>query len=493
MHTRQVYATPLYRTERIRTVERSAGTAGLMEKAGLAAATLAKDLLGDAGDTILVVAGPGNNGGDALVAARHLKAWWFKVTVVFVGDRDNLPPDAATALDAWLAVDGSLDSSIPSAKFDLVIDGLFGIGLSKPLQGSFAALVDEINALSLPLLAIDIPSGLCADTGRVLGTAVRASHTVTFLGLKPGLFTLDGPDHAGEVIVTDLGVSAEAYAATPGALLDSPPILPPPRRKNAHKGSYGSVGILGGDTSMVGAALLAARAALLGGAGRVYVGLLDERAPAVDLVQPELMIRPPKALLDLPHLTALAVGPGLGRSGRAASDLQRAMHLQAPLLLDADALHLLAGDATLRDRFRERSAGNILTPHPGEASVLLDCSLAEIQADRTASTLKIAQTYNAITVLKGCGSIIATPDGRWFVNHSGNPGMSSAGMGDILCGLITSLIGQGLTSEQACLLGVYLHGAAADALADETGTIGIVAGEVALAARTLLNQWMREN
>lgn len=484
--------TPLYTTERIRAIEQAAGTAGLMERAGLAAATLAKDLAGEDGSPILVVAGPGNNGGDALVAARHLKAWWFKVSVVFVGVRSKLPPDAAAALDAWLAVDGTLETRIPAGKFGLVIDGLFGIGLSKPLQGDFAELVREINALSLPVLAIDIPSGLCADTGRVLGTAVHASHTLTFLGLKPGLFTLEGPDHAGEVVVTDLGISAETHVSTPGALLDHPVALPPTRPKNAHKGSFGSVGILGGDTSMVGAALLAARAALLGGAGRVYVGLLDQLAPAVDLVQPELMIRTPKTLLDLLHLAALAVGPGLGRSGRAASDLQRAMHRPGPLLLDADALHLLAENTDLRNQLRQRSGGNMLTPHPGEAAVLLGCSVPEVQADRILSSLKIAETYNAITILKGCGSIIAMPDGRWFVNGSGNPGMSSAGMGDILCGLIISLIGQGMSCEQACLLGVYLHGAAADVLASEIGPVGLTASEVARAARTLLNQWLGE-
>lgn len=481
---------PLFRTEHIRAIERSAGTAGLMEKAGLAIATLAKELLGEEGDDILIVAGPGNNGGDALVAARHLKAGWCKVTVVLCGERDQLPPDAASALDAWLAVEGTLETDLPDRNFDLIIDGLFGIGLTRPLQDRHADMVEAINALSRPVLAVDVPSGLCANTGRVLGTAVRATCTLTFLGLKPGLYTLKGPEHAGEVVVTDLGVQVDAQTNAPGTLLEAPPILPATRRHNAHKGSFGSVGILGGDTSMVGAALLAGRAALLSGAGRVYVGLLDEHAPGVDPLQPELMLRSPKALLDLTHLTALVVGPGLGRSGRAISDLQRALHQPVPLLLDADALHLLAENDELRTLLHHRSAGNILTPHPGEAAVLLGGSVAEVQADRIASALRIAQSYHAVTVLKGCGSIIALPDGRWFINRSGNPGMSSAGMGDILCGLIASLIGQGLSVEQATLLGVHLHGAAADALAGENGMVGITASEVTLAARTLLNQWI---
>jgi hydroxyethylthiazole kinase-like uncharacterized protein yjeF len=483
--------TLLYTTADIRTIEQSAGTSGLMEKAGLAAATLARELLGNDGTSVLVVAGPGNNGGDALVAARHLKAWWFKVTVVFTGERHALPADAAAALEAWLAVDGTLEPTIPAGRFDLVIDGLFGIGLSKPLQERYADLVAQINAQPGPILAIDLPSGLCGDTGRVLGHAVRASHTLTCLGLKPGLFTLEGPDHAGAVMVTDLGVDTSHHVAAVGTLIDTPPSLPSVRPKNAHKGSFGSIGILGGDTGMVGAAMLAGRAALLAGAGRVYVGLLADHAPMVDMRQPELMVRSPKSLLDLAALSALVIGPGLGRSGHALSALQRALHLQVPLLLDADALHLLAENVELRAQLHQRTNSNVITPHPGEAAGMLDCSIAEVQADRIASALNIARIYNAITVLKGCGSIIATPDGRWYVNASGNPGMSSAGMGDVLCGLIASLIGQGLNAEQATLLGVYLHGAAADQLvAEGTGPIGLTASEVAREARSLLNEWV---
>ncbi len=494
--------TPLFTTDHLRAIEQAAGTAGLMEKAGLAAATLARDLVGD-GTAILVFVGPGNNGGDALIAARCLKAWWFKVSVVFLGNRDRLPADAAAAMDAWLAVGGTIELGIPRGRFDLVIDGLFGIGLSKPLQNEYAELVNKINALSLPVLALDVPSGLCADSGRVLGLAVRASHTLSFLGPKPGLFTLDGPDHAGQVHVTDLGVTLKTPSpiagegrgkgvTSPGALIDSPPAWPAARLNNAHKGNFGSAGILGGDSSMVGAALMAARAALLVGAGRVYAGLLDKQTLAVDPMQPELMIKQSTELLGLDHLTALVVGPGMGRSAGAICDLQRALKLPLPLLLDADALHLLAANADLREQLRCRANGNIVTPHPGEAAALLGGSVAEIQANRIQSALKIAADYHAITVLKGCGTIIATPDGRWFINASGNPGMSVAGMGDVLCGLIVGLIAQGMDCENACLLGVYLHGAAGDALASDIGMIGLTASEVALTARAILNGWMRE-
>jgi len=482
--------TPLFNSSRLRAIEQAHGTCGLMEKAGLATAELARELAID-GRPILVLAGPGNNGGDALVAARHLKHRWYKVDVVFTGEADRLPADARNALDAWLACGGTTYSAIPAGTdYGLIIDGLFGIGLARPLAGHYATLIGQVNARSAPRLSIDIPSGLCGDTGRILGAAINADHTLTFIGLKPGLFTLDGPDCAGIVHVCDLGVDA-INPATPSIwLTDAPPALPAPRRKNSHKGSYGSVGILGGDTSMTGAVLLGGGAALLTGAGRVYAGFLAEHPPAVDFSQPELMLRTAKTLLDLNHLTALIAGPGMGRSSHAEAIMQRAIVYPAPLLVDADGLTLLAENADLRSQFCLRDAPAIVTPHPGEAATLLDCSTVEVQADRIAAALQIAQRTRAITVLKGCGSIVATSDGRCFVNASGNAGMASAGMGDVLAGIIAGLIAQGLDALDATLLGVYLHGAAAESLvAGGTGPIGLTASEVAREARHLLNQW----
>ena len=409
---------PLHRCAEIRALEQAHADLGLMERAGLATATLARELLGEDGDSVLVVAGPGNNGGDALVAARHLQAHWLKVTLVLAGDPDQFPADARAAYEQWRACGGHCESTIPDRRYDLIIDGLFGIGLTRPLEGHHADLVEVINALSTPVLAIDIPSGLCADTGRVLGCAVRATHTLAFLGLKPGLYTLEGPDHAGVITATDLGLPDNATPA--GRLLDTPPTLPAPRARNAHKGTFGSVGILGGDQTMAGAALLAGRAALLAGSGRVYVGLLDTHGPTVDPQQPELMLRPPKALLDLEHLSALAVGPGMGRSDHAHGLLQRALHLPVPLLLDADALHLLAATPEWHDVLRQRKSGTLVTPHPGEAAALLGISTAEVQADRVHAALTIAREFQAITVLKAAAAD-ATPDGNWFINTTGNP------------------------------------------------------------------------
>jgi len=484
--------TPLYLTSQIRAIEQAHGSTSLMERAGLAAAELARALLPEEADAILVVAGPGNNGGDALVAARHLRQDWHRVEVVFTGDADKLPPDARAAYEAWLACGGEVLTEIQNGKrYGLVMDGLFGIGLARALDARHQNLVRQVNAMSATVLALDVPSGLDADTGQVLGCAIEADHTLTFLGLKPGLFTLDGPDYAGVVHVTDLGVETTLSEQQPGWLLDTPPALLAPRRRNSHKSSHGSVGILGGGTAMVGAALLAARAALLAGAGRVYAGQLAEHAPAVDFGQPELMLRCAETLFEIEHISALAVGPGMGRSQHAEATLQRALQYPAPLLLDADALHLIAANNELRNQFRQRTHSNILTPHPGEAAALLACSVAEIQADRVVSALDIAQAYNAVTVLKGCGSVIATPDDRWFINASGNAGLASAGMGDVLNGIIAALIAQGMAAEAATLLGVHLHGAAADNLVNAgVGPVGLTASEVAQEARDLLNQWI---
>ena len=494
MRTSPQPAAPLFSSSRIRAVEHAHASGKLMEKAGQAAAMLAHDMLGENGYNVLIIAGPGNNGGDALVAARHLRQLWYRVTVVVAGDRDKLPKDAFQALEGWLSAGGEIHGAIPAADYDLVIDGLFGIGLSKPLQGSHAELVAQINALQAPVLSLDVPSGLCADTGRILGHAVRASRTLTFIGLKPGLFTLDGPDHAGIVHATDLGIPEIGTAPASGGLLErgmfQPPL--PQRANNSHKGSFGSIAILGGSDFMTGAALLAARAALLIGAGRVYAGLLAHNPPAVDFGQPELMLRAPETLFDLGHLSVLVAGPGLGHSVESLSALQGALLYPGPLLLDADALTLLAVDTGLIQQFRDRPHGNIVTPHPGEAARLLDCSAAEIQADRVAAALAIARNLNAITVLKGAGSIIAAADGSWFINPTGNPGLSSAGTGDVLAGLIGGLIAQREDLLYATMLGVHVHGAAADALvARGTGPIGLTASEVALEARDLINQWMR--
>jgi hydroxyethylthiazole kinase-like uncharacterized protein yjeF len=487
---------PVYRTAGIRDLETKAliglQPPGLMERAGLAAAQLARDLAISRGRGVLVIAGPGNNGGDAFVVARHLNSWSFKVSVVFTGDSAKLSADAKAAYGAWHDSGGTTLDRIPAGQqWDLVIDGLFGIGLQRDLAGAHASLVNSINDMNTTVLALDVPSGLDSDTGRVLGCAVHASHTATFIALKPGLLTLDGPDHCGEIHLCTLDLDASALLAPQGEVIGSAVLASvlPARRANSHKGDFGSLGIVGGAHGMVGAALLAGRAAINLGAGRVYVGLLGADGPGVDPLQPELMLRAVDEVLKLDHLNCLAVGPGLGQSPDAHHVLAAALHAKLPLVLDADALNLIAVDAGLQQLVSQRTAATILTPHPAEAARLLAGTTAAVQADRIAAATGLASRYRSYVILKGAGSICALPDGTWFINTSGNPGMASAGMGDVLTGIIAALLAQGAAARNAMLAGVHLHGAAADALvAAGSGPVGITASEVIAAARALLNR-----
>lgn len=264
----------------------------------------------------------------------------------------------------------------------------------------------------------------------------------------------------------------------------------PKRPRDSHKGLFGTVAVIGGANGMVGAPLMAARAALKLGAGCVHVGLLAENPPSVDFIQPELMLHGAKAALLLPDVDVLAVGCGLGTSIAAQKLLYEALKRNTALVLDADALNLLARQPDLQDDLRSRKPPSVLTPHPGEAACLLACGTKEIQADRVAAVHQLAQKFACSVVLKGAGSLCATRDGKLFVNNTGNPGMSSAGMGDVLTGMIAAFIAQGMTADHAMLLAVHLHGAAGDALAEQGIAIGMTATDVTEWARYLLNQWM---
>ena len=263
----------------------------------------------------------------------------------------------------------------------------------------------------------------------------------------------------------------------------------PKRPRDSHKGLFGTVAVIGGANGMIGAPLLAARATLKLGAGCVHVGLLAENAPSVDFLQPELMLHSASAALQLPDVDVLAVGCGLGRDMAAQKLLHAALNSNAALVLDADALNILAQCPDLRTLLIARETACVLTPHPGEAARLLACDTKEIQADRVATVTQLARQLRCSVVLKGAGSLCATRDGRLFVNTTGNPGMSSAGMGDVLTGMIAAFIAQGLTADNAMLLAVHLHGAAGDALAQQQATIGMTATEVTEWARWLLNRW----
>lgn len=460
----------------------------LMARAGFAAATLARDIaVGDA--PILVLAGPGNNGGDGLVLARELKQMGRSVVVVLAGDQNKLPSDAQAALNAWLDAGGSLSTSIPSQRWALAVDALLGIGLTRAVTGPLAEWIADFNRLACPRLAIDIPSGLDADTGAIRGIATRVTHTITFIALKPGLLTLDGPDHAGHVHLADLDLPLLPDPQA-GTLISPSDFLAfaRPRRLNSHKGEHGDVGIVGGNRGMVGAAWIAGRAALALGAGRVFVGCIANGAPAIDPEYPELMMRPADEVPS--HATALAIGPGLGLDPIAHGHLQRAIAFPGPLVLDADALTLLGADPALQDAVRLRAGATVMTPHPAEAARLLQVSTTQIQTDRIDAACQIAARYRAHVVLKGCGSITADPLGTWAINRSGNPGLASAGMGDALTGFVTCLLAQAWPARKALEAAVHLHGAAADRLVDaHTGPIGLSTSEVMHAARCIRNEW----
>ena len=491
---------PLYLAADLRTIEVVAADQPLMQRAGLAAADLATSLCRLQGASLLVLAGPGNNGGDAFIAARHLRERRFAVSLVFAGEPGRLPKDAAAAYKRFVDDGGSVLDSIPSGqRWALIVDGLFGIGLQRPISGRYGELVLAANALAVrdrcPLLALDCPSGLDADTGRLCGVTIRASHTLTFIAGKPGLLTGDGPEHCGTISVAALDLDAERLTTASARTIGSDLLVDflRPRARNSHKGNHGSVGILGGASSMVGAAFLAGRAALRLGAGRVYLGLLDRQAPAIDPVQPELMLRQSEALLAA-GLSALACGPGMGGSDEALALLERSCALGMPLLLDADALNLLAGNQRLQQAVVARStrqASTLLTPHPTEAARLLGCDTALVQSDRGNAALQLAARYQAVVVVKGCGSVVATPDGRWFVNTTGNPGLATAGTGDVLSGFIVALLGQGWPALEAMLAGVHLHGLAADErVAAGCGPVGLTAGEIIDSARSCFNRWI---
>ena len=490
-----MYTVPVFLTEQIRAIEHWAFSLDppppLMERAGRACAELVQRVAPADARRILVLAGPGNNGGDAFIAARYLKEWFFDVHVVFTGDPTKLKGDAKAAHDSWRSVGGSASAAIPvDFRWQLAIDGLFGIGLQRDLDERHGELVRTLNDSHRPVIAVDVPSGLDADSGKVMGVAVRAAHTLTFLGLKAGLHTLDGPDHAGEIHVELLGIDDPPLPDGHGYLIGDEVVgaALQPRPMNSHKGRFGDVIIVGGASGMVGAALLAGRAALKLGAGRVLVGLLGE-GPAMDFGQPDLMLRSVEELLERENVGAAVIGPGLGQSDAALHALSKALRSAAPIVLDADALNIMATSKALKTTLQQREPATLLTPHPAEAARLLGLDTAAIQEDRIASAQSLADEFNASVVLKGCGSICAFPEGTWCINTSGNPGMSSAGQGDVLSGILGALLAQGAAAHAALLAGVHVHGLAADELvAGGIGPVGLTASETIDAARRTWNR-----
>ncbi len=465
---------PLFDVARTRELERVAlsrlAPHTLMKRAGEAVARLALALAPHA-QVIRVAAGTGNNGGDGLDAAIHLRHAGKTVEVLLLGEpsAEDARDALARARDAGVPIHAA--ASQPLGPLDLAIDALLGIGASRPAEGALLAALQGLAGLPCPVLAIDLPSGLNADTGQPNGAAVRAAHTLSLLTLKPGLFTGAGRDHAGGVWFDDLGV--EAARLLPAAWFGGADAAAvEPRRHGQHKGSFGDVAVVGGAPGMAGAALLAGRAALAAGAGRVFVEMLDPGAHGLDADRPELMLRPGWShRVDREALSRSTVVCGCGGGDAVRAVLPALLTNCSRLLLDADALNAVAADASLRRQLATRGGrgqATVLTPHPLEAARLLGCGAAEVQSGRLAAAQRLADQLGGVVVLKGSGTVIAAPGRVPHINASGNASLATAGTGDVLAGWIGGRWAQRTASDptegalQAARGAVWSHGAAAD-------------------------------
>ncbi len=475
----------------------------LMENAGGAVARKVMEIVGEPADKkVCIFAGRGNNGGDGFVAARHLAGRGARVKVFLLGAA-AVGGDAGVNLAILLKmgaevfeVAGERDcdkAAVAAAVADCLVDALLGTGFRGEADGDLAALINIINAAGKPVVAVDIPTGIDADSGQARGLAVSATHTVTFGLPKPGLLFQPGAAHAGLVTVADIGL--------PAALLEDAAIrqnavtaglvrrLLPLREPWAHKGANGRVALVAGSTGLTGAAALAALAAVRAGAGLVTLGVAAGLSAIMAVKLTEVMTRPlPEGASGVVGLAAvtdvvalaesadvLAVGPGLGRAedtGAAVREIVR--HVRCPLVLDADGLNALAGHGEV---LQQAAVPAVLTPHPGELARLTGKAPAAINADRLAAARDAAESLGAVVVLKGPGTVVAFPDGEAFINSTGNAALATGGTGDVLTGVIAALIAQGLTSREAAVAGVFLHGLAGE-LAARGGLIGMAAGDL---------------
>ena len=514
----------LWRSEQIRHREAQAAAAAgislfeLMARAGLAVFEQAR-LTWPKAASWWIFTGGGNNAGDGYIVARLAQAAGIAVRVIQVGEAARLAGDAARARDAYLLQAGVINTLddvehiTAASKPELIIDALLGTGLTGAVRAEFARHIEAINQLSAPVLAIDVPSGLCADTGHILTVAVEAELTVCLLGLKFGLLTGHGPDVVGRLLLADLGVDLGvelevervAELGIQQGALEQTPVASlirwrdvrqqlPRRRVGAHKGEAGRVLVIGGHLGMSGAIRLAGEAALRSGAGLVRLLSHQDHQASLNLTRPELMTAHFPDFTDWDWASALVLGPGLGRDDWSERLFNAAMqhyrqhspqHSQQPyqpIVIDADALWWLAKNP------QRAVASNpwVLTPHAGEAARLLGCTIAEIEADRLAAVHSLQQQYGGVVILKGAGSLIA--DERYVrLCHYGNNGMASGGMGDVLSGIIGALMAQGLTPFNAASWAVCLHALAGDRAARQ-GKLGMLAADLFLPLRQLINQ-----
>jgi len=441
--------------------------------------------------SVTVLCGGGNNGGDGHVLAALAMQSGLKVQRLSLKPRDALSGDVARAAELATAAGVGFEEWHPHTTLagEVIVDALLGTGLSGEVEGSIKQAIKAMNTASQPVLALDIPSGISADTGAMLGTAVEATCTVTFIGDKIGLHTGDAPAYTGDIDFRPLGVKAQAFFDIPptawrldDALLGE---AFTPRSRTSHKGSLGHVLVMGGAPGFGGAALLASQAAARLGAGKVTLATAHEHITASLVRCPEVMVRAVRGGADAADLPASAdvvvIGPGLGQESWGQAMLQSALKASSPLVVDADALNLLAS------RWPDLRRDNwILTPHPGEAARLLGCSVSDVQADRPEAARALQRARGGIVILKGAGSLIAGPSGL-VVCPYGNPGMASGGMGDILSGILGALVGQFNSLEQSAWLGVMAHALAGDEAAKAAGERGLLASDLASYARVLIN------
>ena len=424
-----------------------------MQRAGLAVAKFAIAIAPHA-KIIWIPCGPGNNGGDGYEAAAYLKSWGKFPVITSMNGLSDTPIDATAARTKAMSAGVFFEDQVPN-QYDLCIDAMFGIGHIRPFDDLCSAWVQRINTGSAPVLAVDVPSGLDADTGVAPALHVKADYTLSLLTLQPGLFTADGREACGEIWFNNLEI--DTHTSAHAHLIRQP--IPSNRPHNSHKGSYGDVCVVGGSTGMAGAALLAARAAIRSGAGRVYVSMLDSAAMRLDASQPELMFR---NLSDV-NLTSMTVVAGCGGGDGIHKHLPRLLTESARLVLDADALNAIANDISLQNALAVRHARTtVLTPHPLEAARLMNISSIEVQKDRLGVAQAIADRFACVVVLKGSGTVIATPGAGPYINTTGNARLATAGTGDVLAGLIGSRFTAGADAFSSACESVFLHGQVAD-------------------------------
>jgi ADP-dependent NAD(P)H-hydrate dehydratase / NAD(P)H-hydrate epimerase len=490
------HAEGLYSVEQVRAFDAHAisaqGIPGitLMTRAGEAALRVLRAQW-PAVRRIAIACGGGNNGGDGYVIGERARALGLEATVLAVADPAQLGGDARLAADRYLAAGGRLAPWAGStfAGAELIVDALLGTGLRAPPRPPYVAAIDAMNAAGLPILAIDVPSGLDADSGRAPGAVVRAAATITFVGRKRGLYLADGPDCAGRIHFSDLGVRPPAgpSSAPVMELLVEDEIRRtlPPRSSHAHKGDFGRVLLIAGGPGMAGAARLAGAAALRCGAGIVMVATAPENVAAIVAGRPELIVHGARDADDLAPLlataTVVAIGPGLGTGAWSRVMLDAALAGVEPLVLDADALNLLAATD------QRPPPLSVLTPHPGEAARLLRTQPTEIQSDRGAALARLVDQSGAVVVLKGAGTLVGAPGRVPALCADGNPGMAAPGMGDVLTGAIAAVLAQCGDPWSAARTAVLAHALAGDAVARRGGGRGMLALEVADALRLCVN------